>query len=395
LDTTGGPPFLIANSIPAEHGANNNNSHAAVTKQQHHLHHKDNAKWCQNPQYHLQVANPYGKEEFYLKIVLRKHDSKPGGGGGKGGSTGAGSKASAASAAAMAADEKKNNAMVGLVICKAEALDENVSKSKKKAPRQNKLGEPIPNKASSLKKRREDDLSGNPNTSPTPASASTLVPKTILRKLSVDPEAYHVMSTFCSKTETAIFYPKLPRSWMPDGLLLIPCLSEKGVKGHFDLEVYSSDDVLLTALPETYARSISGEWTESTAGGCHLYPTTWKKNPKFQLRFHNPVHTDAPARLRITIAKLGSQWKSLSKKDTVGCMIGFYIFLTRGTEQIQMYESTFVPDEENSTDSSFSLPQLSHGETYTLMPTTFADGKHGAFVISILSEYEFHIAKEK
>lgn len=390
LDTTGGPPFLLANG-GQEHGANGG---------KHHQHHKDNAKWCQNPQYHLQVANPYGKDELYLKIVLRKHDAKSvsgaSGKGGGGGSTGAGSKASAASAAAMAADEKKNNAMVGLIICKAEALDESVSKSKKKAPRQNKLGEPIPNKASSLKKRREDDLSGNANTSPIqPPSGSSLVPKTVLRKLSVDPEAYHVMSTFCSKTETTIFYPKLPRSWMPDGLLLVPCLSEKGVKGHYDLEVYSSDDVLLTALPETYSRSISGEWTESTAGGCHLYPTTWKKNPKFQLRFHNPVHTDAPARLRITIAKLGAQWKSLSKKDTVGCMIGFYVFLTRGTEQIQMFESTFVPDEENSTDSSFSLPQLSHGESYTLMPTTFADGKHGAFVISILSEYEFHIAKEK
>lgn len=215
-----------------------------------------------------------------------------------------------------------------------------------------------------------------------------------MRKLGVDETSYYAETTFSSKNEACIFYPKLPRAWIPNGLLLIPCLNDKGIKAGFELEVYCSEEIVLTPLPEQYSRSISGEWTETTAGGCHIYPN-WKKNPKFTLRFHNPVTTDAPARMRITLAKHGTGWKNMSKRDTVGCMIGFYIFVVRGTEQQQVYESTFVPDEEFSTDPSFSLPQLAHGETYMLMPATFGDGKVGAFVISILCEYEFHISKDK
>ena len=111
VDTTGGPPTVLQAD--------------GVT-------HKDNSKWCQNPQYHVQIANPYGKDEIYLKIVLRKNDHNARGGGGK---------TSSSNQKSSANDDKKANATLGLVICKAEVLEENVSKAKKKAPRQNKLGE--------------------------------------------------------------------------------------------------------------------------------------------------------------------------------------------------------------------------------------------------------------
>ena len=38
------------------------------------------------------------------------------------------------------------------------------------------------------------------------------------------------------------------------------------MKGHFELEVFSSESVLLTQLPESSSRMIAGEWTEATAG---------------------------------------------------------------------------------------------------------------------------------
>lgn len=104
LDTTGGPP----------------------TTQQTDGTHKDNPKWCQNPQYHVQIADPYGKDEIYLKIVVRKIDNKH---------------AKAAQKATSSTEEKKANASVGLVVCKAEVLEDAASKIKNKAPRQNKLGE--------------------------------------------------------------------------------------------------------------------------------------------------------------------------------------------------------------------------------------------------------------
>lgn len=92
--------------------------------------------------------------------------------------------------------------------------------------------------------------------------------KVILRKLNIDPLKYHLSSTFCSRTgnallikyllpnfnnyffyetnkylfyvESCVYYPKLPRSWIPDGLIIVPCLSEKGMKGGFELEVYTT-----------------------------------------------------------------------------------------------------------------------------------------------------------
>ena len=169
-----------------------------------------------------------------------------------------------------------------------------------------------------------------------------------------------------------------------------------GAKAGFELEVYSSEKVTLTSLPEAYTRSLAGEWNEHSAGGSHIC-VSWKKNPKFILRFHNPVTTEAPVRCRITLARIGANnhWYLMSRKDTVGCMIGFYIFHVKGTEQSQIFESTFLPDEEVSTDPTFTLPQLGHGESYLIMPTTFGDGKYGSFVLSILSECEFHLSKDK
>jgi hypothetical protein len=211
----------------------------------------------------------------------------------------------------------------------------------------------------------------------------------------VDPAAYHLATSFCSKTESCVFFPKVPRSWIPNGLLIVPCLGEKNVKGSFDLEIYASEKIYLNPLPETYSRTIAGDWVDNACGGSHLNPVTWKKNPKFTLKFHYPVHTEEPAHVRLTLARVGTNWRSMSRRDTVGCMIGFYIFINHGTELRPFYESTFVPDNELSTETSFIMPQLGHGETYTIMPTTFGENKLGSFVISILSEYEFAISKDK
>jgi hypothetical protein len=223
---------------------------------------------------------------------------------------------------------------------------------------------------------------------------SVNAPKTILRKLHADSAGYNMITSFSSKHEASVFYPKLPRAWLPDGFIVVPCMSERGIRCDYELEVYSSEPYTVNMLPETFSRSIAGEWTEPTAGGSHIFPATWKKNPKYSLRFHNPVSTDGPARFRITLARHGPNWKAACKKDTVGNMIGFYIFLQQGTEQSVVYESTFLPDEEVSTEQTFALPQLQQGEVYMIMPCTLNDAKLGAFVLSILSEYEFHIKKE-
>ena len=177
-----------------------------------------------------------------------------------------------------------------------------------------------------------------------------------------------------------------------------------GVKGHFEVEVFASEPVKLTQLSDSNSRMIAGEWLEATAGGSHLNTSTFKKNPKFVLKLRrfgqarrssvdsrsdrSPYQAPAdlgssePVRTRITVSRVGANWKAAMKKDTVGCMIGFYLFIRRNTsppsaysssssssappvpnaapsnqsyELTQIYESTFVPDYEASTEEEFEL----------------------------------------
>ena len=82
----------------------------------------------------------------------------------------------------------------------------------------------------------------------------------------------------------------------------MPCLNEKGSKGHYELSVFSSESLSIHALPEQYSRSLAGDWTDANAGGSHLFPN-WKKNPKYTLSIHHPPssnynqHSDPPAKV--------------------------------------------------------------------------------------------------
>jgi len=110
--------------------------------------------------------------------------------------------------------------------------------------------------------------------------------------------------------------------------------------------------------------------------------------------------SEEPIFTRISIARVGSNWKIMSKKDTIGCMIGFYIFISNNNnnnnnELKPFYESLFIPEDEITTDVTFRLPQITHSESYIIMPTTYSEGKLGSYVLSVLSEYEFSITKEK
>jgi len=145
-----------------------------------------------------------------------------------------------------------------------------------------------------------------------------------------------------------------------------------------------------------------GDWTDSSSGGNHLNPGTWKKNPKYAVRFLQPMTSDEPIFTRISLARVGANWKIMSKKDTIGCMIGFYVFISSSNnkndynnELRPFYESIFIPEDEVTTDVTFKLPQIAHGESYIIMPSTYGEGKVGSFVLSILSEYEFSLVKDK
>lgn len=90
---------------------------------------RDNPKWCHNPQFHVEVSDPYGKEEIFLKMVLRRTDKQ------------AGAKPQAPTGPAGVAAEAKSDVTVGMLICKADILEDNSAMRKKNQPRQNALGE--------------------------------------------------------------------------------------------------------------------------------------------------------------------------------------------------------------------------------------------------------------
>ena len=108
---------------------------------------RDNPKWCQNPQYHVEIVDPFGKEEVYLKVVLKRTDHRAGASHKSGAG---GHRASSVHDHGGIHDQKKLDAHIGLVICKADQLDESGgggaggaagAKHKKKPPKQNVMGE--------------------------------------------------------------------------------------------------------------------------------------------------------------------------------------------------------------------------------------------------------------
>merc|ERR1712124_170532 len=131
--------------------------------------------------------------------------------------------------------------------------------------------------------------------------------KTILRLDSVPKEAFNVKTTGNSRTEACLYFPYLPRSWLTNGLILIPSISEIGKKGAFDVEVFSSEPVDVRQLPELYMKSIAGEWTDALSGGSHLCEK-FKKNPKFYMKLVTFDPARAPVKLRITLSRYGSSW---------------------------------------------------------------------------------------
>jgi Calpain large subunit, domain III len=68
-------------------------------------------------------------------------------------------------------------------------------------------------------------------------------------------------------------------------------------------------------------RTIAAEWGEGSAGGCHLHPDTWKKNPCFHLKLKAP----GPTRVRVVLSRPDKDWRAACHSDSVGCMMGFYL----------------------------------------------------------------------
>ena len=142
------------------------------------------------------------------------------------------------------------------------------------------------------------------------------------RKMTVNKEEWSICTRYSSIDVTSVFMKKVDVESLSDGLLIVPTLSERGAKGGFTLEVHSDFAVSVLELPEARSKTLAGEWTESTAGGSHLNPD-WKKNPRYSLT----LDSSGPSPVKITLSRSQASWTKDCAKDSIGCMMGFYLMV--------------------------------------------------------------------
>lgn len=363
-----------------------------------------NTRWNQNPQYLLRLPAALGQSLVDIKITLRRTEKdNPKHGVKKRGQT---------TPQQQPGDKKPPN--VGLVVCKP-TQPMNVRRQRKRhseEPRTNTFGEVVHarnggRRHSPYQRRRGEEADGlAPLEAETRATLNSIVSPDqeghVRRKLTVTNDEWYIQTHFVDPNESTVYLHAVSRAWMPEGILITPCLSERGTTGQFDLEIHSSHPVDFLQLPDAFAKSLADEWTTDTAGGSHLHRDTWKKNPKYSLRF---AERSTPKRVQITLSRPMHHWTKHTKRDPVGTMIGFYVYSTsrptRESSSIMVdgnpwTETAFVPLDEVSTPVHFTLPApATQEDDFTIMPCTLDPNIRGPFFLSIVSDSEFGLHHQR
>ena len=366
-DSTGGPPMLERKSDDSD------SNHASTLL--------ENPKWGQNPQILVTLENTLSKNSVNLKFVLRRADKH-----------------------GNITHEKSENNNISFAVVKPDFLREaNMKKKKAGAVRENALGIPLPSKPTSLKLEKQskyiqeamarEDGSISSTRSGDIATVGDTANKRIVKKISLATDVQYFQTSGASKYDASLFFPSFPRQLMSEGIVVIPTLSDVGAKGFAILEVYSSEEVRLQQLPDKKMKVLADEWNEKTGMGSHIN-ANWKKNPKFSLKFK--PRSNPAEKFRICLHKVGEEnWKKVNRLDHIGSMIGFYVFSSIRGHSSTIFESPYVPDREIATDDGFELEALAGGDDeYTIIPTTFSEGMYGSFVLSVMGDCDFTLAKK-
>jgi len=295
----------------------------------------ENSTWCKNPQIFLNLIKP-----THVKIILKKTGKN-----------------------------KKNKAIpVGLVIAKAILGTKGLIKP--------------PN--SKNFKGAKNTLNNQQNVGEVPPLSK------IDRKLRLLHNEWFKETSY-QHEDIGAFYTFWQTNEGP--FLIVPTLSKPDITAGFVLTLYTSNMIELVKLDDAKNKVITDQWTKESSGGCHLNSdpyemkdnATWKNNPKFNLIMKG----DTQSKVKISLSRPEKTWVHLTDKNSVGCMIGMYIF-----ENIKIYDVKpssclnkieFVPMHDLTV--YLDLQPLPHG--YIIMPATFEKGKIGPFMISVSSNDDF------
>lgn len=119
--------------------------------------------------------------------------------------------------------------------------------------------------------------------------------------------------------------------------IAVPSMLAQGHTGDFSIRLCTSQPVIIQEIDQVVEREVAGEWLESSAGGSHINdPTfggavgnrlTWKKNPKYHINIKRTDKSSVNA--VFTLSRSEKEWKKKAAKNSVGCMLGLYIYPTR------------------------------------------------------------------
>ncbi|KAL4094673.1 hypothetical protein PRIC1_010331 [Phytophthora ramorum] len=241
-------------------------------------------------------------------------------------------------------------------------------------------------------------------------------------KFVVKPTEWCRLSSYTSPASACLYLRKVPKEWLlasdsptavnssgGGGLLVVPTLGEPGAEGSFELQVDCDFPLLVDELPKGAGavQSMPGEWTTAKSGGCHLHPD-WRQNPKFYLQMQGV----RPTKVRVTLTRSEREWKSRCQRDSVGSMIGFYLFRGGSGKLMRPGDSSadgsdsgstahpivingrpwsetdFVPLHSVSSPPELVLSAAAKGG-YVIVPATYEPGRLGKFVLSVQCDAEF------
>jgi len=294
----------------------------------------DNSLWCRNPQFFLNLTKP-----THLKIILRKSGNF----------------------------KKTKGIPIGMTICRAPNTSQENQLKNRNLPKR------------TLNKIAQQTLS------------KLAAPKleVLERKLQVKPREWVVESSYFSDEVAATYF-----FWQPaqGPYLIVPSCNDEATQAHFTLSVYSNHSVEFVKLEDSRNAVKSGSWTDESSGGSHLYDQpyetknpTWTNNPKYLL----VLKTNEYTRVKFTLSRPEKAWNKKIAKDSVGCMIGFYI-MEKVEGQIHqkhiINNVNFMPVNELEEVLEFENP---NPDGYVIMPATYDAKKIGPYIISVSTDVDF------
>lgn len=235
---------------------------------------KVNPRWCQNPQYFLNIKQGTHMKvrkiiKLKKKIILKKIGK---------------------------ATKRNRYINIGLSICKHEIPEKETYDVLKAEGIDGKKKEPMEKFLKQISQHLKAPELENKR-----------------RKLQRGSHEMYLESTFCSSSkDIGCLYFHFLRIQGP--FVIIPCMEKPGFEAQYELVIYSNNPVDLEKLDDKKNQALIGNWEQDTAGGCHLYVPkffkdadlkNWAFNPTYLLKFDK---TDRPANVVVTLKIAEKNW---------------------------------------------------------------------------------------